>query len=63
MRYFDILAGAGGRLILRCAANGKIILRQQGDFETPGEFVNRCKRIVDGYNEREPNRPAELRRP
>ena len=61
MRYFDILTGADGRLILRCAANGMVISRQTK--ESRGEFVNHCKRIIDRYNEREPNRPAELRRP
>jgi len=61
VRYFDILTGRDDKLLLRCASNGLVITRQVN--ESRGEFVNRCKRIIDGYNEREPNRPAELRRP
>lgn len=61
MRYFDILMGRENRFILRCASNGLVIARQVN--ESRGEFVNRCKRIIDCYNKREPNRPAKLRQP
>lgn len=41
-RIYEVLAGAGGKLILRCKANG-IIPERQADGETRAKFIARCQ--------------------
>ncbi len=41
-RIYEVLAGAGGKLILRCKANG-IIPERQADGEPRAKFIARCQ--------------------
>lgn len=41
-RIYEVLAGAGGKLILRCKANG-IIPERQAEGEPRAKFIARCQ--------------------